>query len=84
MGQLVMMLSSLLLSGLGIAIYLSGLDGDEWVTRAVAAGVVTVALAISDIGHRRYRDLTLGKLAAGNALLFALMVLYSLYLNSTA
>lgn len=84
MGQLLLILSSLGFTGLGIAIYFSGLDAADWMTRAIAALLVTVALAMSDIGHRRYRDLLLGKLAAMNALLFSVMVLYSLYLNSTA
>ena len=84
MGQLLLLVSSLVLTGLGIAVYLSGLDAIDWITRAVAAGIVTVALALADIGYRRYRDLLLGKLAAMNALLFSAMVLYSLYLNATA
>lgn len=82
MGQL--LLSSLVFAGLGIVIYLSGQEAAEWMTRAIAAGVVTVALAMADIGYRRYRDVLLGKLAALYALLFSVMVLYSLYLNAQA
>lgn len=84
MGQLFFMLGSLLCSGIGIVVYLSGLDHHDWMTRAIATAIVTVALALADIGQRRYYDLLLARLAAVNALLFLGMLLYSLYLNAQA
>lgn len=84
MGQLLFLLGSLLAAGIGIAIYLGGMDPADWMIRGVGAFTVTLALGIADIGARRYRDILLGKFGALYALLFMVMVLYSLYLNTTA